>query len=157
MENKGRKYCFPLISWKKKTGETKNRIESFPLWVYFFYSFKLKGKWGGKSDEKYILHKYPHFITLIYPSHFSTIILLYNKKIIVYLYKLHFLSSYFFLQPYKKVFHPSTFSPIQPNKHEEKLNLFMLSLFILSLIFYSFTNFSFSHFFTLPTKLILNG
>ena len=47
-----------------------------------------------------------------------------NKGIIVNLYKLHFLSSYYYLQPNKRVFHPNTFSPLQPNTHEGKLNLF---------------------------------
>ena len=41
--------------------------------------------------------------------------ILINKNIIVNLYKLHFLSSHFSLQLNKKVFHPLTFSPLQPN------------------------------------------
>ena len=70
----GGKCCFSLFGWGKKIRETENRGESFLSWTHFFYSPKLGGKWGGKSDEKCILHKYPHFITLTYPSHFSTII-----------------------------------------------------------------------------------
>ena len=50
--------------------------------------------------------------------------ILYNKDIIVNLYKLHFPSSHFSLQLNKKVFHPLTFPPLQPNTHEEKPNLF---------------------------------
>ena len=70
----GGKCCFPLFGWWKKIRETENRGESFLSWAHFFYSPKLGGKWGGKSDEKCILYKYPHFIILTYPSHFSTII-----------------------------------------------------------------------------------
>ena len=40
-----------------------------------------------------------------------------NKGIIVNLYKLHFLSSYYSLQPNKRVFHPLTFPLLQPKKH----------------------------------------
>ena len=48
----------------------------------------------------------------------------YNKDIIVNLYKLHFPSSSFSLQPNKKVFYPPTFLPLQPNTYERKLNFF---------------------------------
>ena len=47
-----------------------------------------------------------------------------NKGIIVNLYKLHFSSSDFSLQPNKRVFYPSTFSPLQPNTQEGKPNIF---------------------------------
>ena len=47
-----------------------------------------------------------------------------NKGIIVNLYKLHFLSSYYSLQPNTRVFHPLTFPLLQPNTHEAKLNVF---------------------------------
>ena len=67
-----------------------------------------------------------------------------NKDIIVNLYKLHFLSSPFSLQPNKKVFHPPTLPPLQPNTHEGKPNLF-----------HPPTNFPFSHFSTPPTKWTL--
>ena len=50
--------------------------------------------------------------------------ILYNKDIIVNLYKLNFPSSHFSLQLNKKVFHHLTFPPLQPNTHEEKPNLF---------------------------------
>ena len=49
--------------------------------------------------------------------------ILYNKDIIVNLYKLHFPSFSFPLQPNKKVFHPPTFPSLQPNTHERKPNL----------------------------------
>ena len=47
-----------------------------------------------------------------------------NKGIIVNLYKLHFPSFPFSLQPNKRVFHPPTFPPLQPNTREGKLNIF---------------------------------
>ena len=50
--------------------------------------------------------------------------LLCNNGIIVNLYKLHFLSSHFSFQPNKRVFHPPTFSFLQPNTYEGKLNIF---------------------------------
>ena len=46
------------------------------------------------------------------------------KGIIVNLYKLYFSSFHFSLQPNKRVFHPPTFSPLQPNTQEGKLNIF---------------------------------
>ena len=50
--------------------------------------------------------------------------LLCNKGIIVNLYKLYFSSFHFSLQSNKRVFHPPTFPPLQPNTQEEKLNIF---------------------------------
>ena len=55
--------------------------------------------------------------------------ILYNKDIIVNLYKLHFPSFPFSFQPNKKAFHPPTFSPLQQNIHKEKLNLFYPPIF----------------------------
>ena len=75
--------------------------------------------------------------------------LLCNKGIIVNLYKLHFLSSHFSFQPYKRVIHPPTFSSLQPNTHEGKLNIFH------PLTFPSSHNFSFFHFSIKPTKRTL--
>ena len=72
--------------------------------------------------------------------------ILYNKNIIVNLYKLHFLFSSFSLQPNKNIFHPSTFSTLQPNTHEGKPNLF-----------YHFTDFPFSNFFTSPSKPLVKS
>ena len=66
-----------------------------------------------------------------------------NKGIIVNLYKLHFSSFPFSLQPNKKVFHPPTFPPLQLNTQEGKPN-----------IFYPPTNFPSSHFSTPPTRVV---
>ena len=52
-----------------------------------------------------------------------------NKGIIVNLYKLHFPSFPFSLQPHKRVFHPPTFPPLQPNTREGKLNILHSSTF----------------------------
>ena len=68
----------------------------------------------------------------------------YKKDIIVNLYKLHFPSSSFSLQPNKKVFHPPTFPPLQLNTLERKPNLLYPPTF------------PFSHFSTSPTKRTLN-
>ena len=53
----------------------------------------------------------------------------------VILYKLYFLTSHFFSQSNKRVFHPSIFLPSQPNTYKRKLNLFYLSIFLSSLNF----------------------
>ena len=76
--------------------------------------------------------------------------LLCNKGIIVNLYKLNFSSFHFSLQPSKRVFHPLTFPPLQPNIQEGKLNIFHPSPFLSS------HNFPSSHFSTSPTKQSLN-
>ena len=55
--------------------------------------------------------------------------LLYNNDIIVNLYKLHFLSFPFSLQPNKRVLYPLTFPPLQPNTQEGKPNIFYFSTF----------------------------
>ena len=47
----------------------------------------------------------------------------------VILYKLYFLSSHFSSQPNKRVFHPSTFPPSQPNTYKRKLIFSILPLF----------------------------
>ena len=52
-----------------------------------------------------------------------------NNEIIVNLYKLHFLYFLFLLQPNKKVFHPPTFPPLQPNTQDGKPNIFHSSTF----------------------------
>ena len=57
-----------------------------------------------------------------------------NKGIIVNLYKLYFPSFSFSLQPNKRVFHPPTFSSLQPNTQEGKLKIFYPPT-----IFHSFT------------------
>ena len=55
-------------------------------------------------------------LTLLHSPTLLTFPLLYNNDIIVNLYKLHFSSSPFSLQSNKKVFHPSTFPLLQPNR-----------------------------------------
>ena len=73
---------------------------------------------------------------LLYSPTPLTFPLLYNKDIIVNLYKLYFLSSLFSLQSNKKVFHPPTFTPLQPNT-QGKTKSFLSSHFsILPLIFH---------------------
>ena len=81
---------------------------------------------------------YTNIPTLLHSLTPLIISLLYNKDIIVNLCKLHFSSSHFSLQPNKKVFHPLTFPPLQPNTHEGKSNLFYSPTFPFSLlIFYA--------------------
>ena len=75
--------------------------------------------------------------------------LLCNKGIIVNLYKLHFSSFHFSLQPNKRVFHFPTFPPLQPNTQEGKLNIFHPSTFPFS------HNFPSSYFSTPSTKRTL--
>ena len=64
--------------------------------------------------------------TLIFSHLLDPLIFRYNKDIIVNLYKLHFLSSHFFLQLNKIVFHPPTFPLLQPNTRE-KIKTFLSS------------------------------
>ena len=73
-----------------------------------------------------------------------------NKGIIINLYKLHFPSFPFFLQPNKRVFHLPTFPLLQPNTQEGKPNIFYPPTFPSS------HNFSSSYFSTPPTKRTLN-
>ena len=73
---------------------------------------------------------YTNTPTLLHSPTPLTFQLLYNKNIIVNLYKLYFLSYHFSLQPNKKVFHPPTFPPLQPNTHEGKQNLFYPPIFL---------------------------
>ena len=62
-----------------------------------------------------------------------------NKGIIVNLYKLHFSSSHFSLQPNKRDFHPLTFPPLQPSTQETKPNIFYPPTFSSSHNFYHLT------------------
>ena len=50
----------------------------------------------------------------------------------VNLYQLYFSPSHFSSQPNKKVFHPSTFPPLQPNTNKGKLNFFYPPTFLYS-------------------------
>ena len=63
--------------------------------------------------------------------------ILYNKDIIVNLYKLHFPSFPFSFQPNKKAFHPPTFSPLQQNIHKGKTKSFLSSHFSILPLFQS--------------------
>ena len=45
-------------------------------------------------------------------------------RVNLFLYKLHFLSSYFSFQPNKIFFHPFTYPSFKPNTYERKLNFF---------------------------------
>ena len=87
---------------------------------------------------------YTNALTLLHSPTPLTFSLLYNKDIIINLYKLYFPSSHFSLQPSKKVLHPPIFPPLQPNTYEGKPNLF-----------YPPTNFPSSHFSTPPNKRTL--
>ena len=95
--------------------------ESFPSWAHFFYPPNLEENEEGKVMRNVF---YTNTLTLLYSPTPLTFPLLYNKDIIVNLYKLHFLFSHFSLQPNKKVFHPPTFPPLQPIIHKGKPNLF---------------------------------
>ena len=74
----------------------------------------------------------------------SIFYILYNKGIIVNLYKLHFPSFPFSLKPNKRVFHPPTFLPLQLNTQEGKPNILYT--------FPSSHNIPSSHFSSSPTK-----
>ena len=79
----------------------------------------------------------------------SIFYILCNKNIIINLYKLHFPSFPFSLQPNKRVFHLPTFPPFRPNTQEGKPNIFYPPTFPSS---YNFPSF---HFSTSPTKQTL--
>ena len=59
-----------------------------------------------------------------------TFSVLFNKDIIVNLYKFYFLSSHFSSQQNKRVFHSSTFPSLKLNTHEGKLDLFYIPIFL---------------------------
>ena len=84
----------------------------------------------------------PPLFTLTYPLTFP---LLYNKDIIVNLYKLYFPSSTFSLKSNKKFFHPSNQTHIRENQ-----------IFSIPLLFHPPTNFLSSYFSTPPIKQTLN-
>ena len=79
----------------------------------------------------------------------SIFYILCNNGIIINLYKLHFPSFPFSLQPNKRVFHLPTFPPFRPNTQEGKPNIFYPPTFPSS---YNFPSF---HFSTSPTKQTL--
>ena len=88
--------------------------------------------------------------TLLYSHTFLAFPLLYNKDIIINLYKLHFPSSHFSLQSNKKVFLPSHFYT-PPTKHTRENQIFSILP-----LFHPPINFSSSHFSIPPTKRTLN-
>ena len=90
----------------------------------------------------------PPLFTLTYSLTFP---LLYNKDIIVNLYKLHFPCSPFSLQLNKKVFHPPLFHSSNQTHMRENQIFYILPLFHPS------TNFPSSHFSTPPTKRTLKS
>ena len=88
---------------------------------------------------------YTNTPTLLHSPILLTFPLLYNKDIIINLYKLHFPSSIFSLQPNKNVFHPFIQTHIRENQ-----------IFSIPLLFHPPTNFLFSYFSTPPIKQTLN-
>ena len=98
------------------------------------------------------IKKYNSWIILYYLMSINKSIFyqLCNNGIMVNLYKLFFLSSHFSFQPNKRVFHLPNFPSLQPNTHEEKLNIFHPPTFLSS---HNFPSFYFS---TPPTKRALS-
>ena len=132
-------YC--LVEERKQERQ-KIGEKVFPPGPTFF----ILPNWEENEEGKVMRNAfYTNTPTLLHSPTPLTFPLLYNKDIIVNLYKIHFPSYYFSLQQNKKVFHPPTFPPLQLNIHEGKPNPFYLSI-----------NFSSFHFFTLPTKQILS-
>ena len=65
MENKERKIgwkmAFSIVWLRRENKEIENRGKIFLSEPTFFYPPNLGGKWGGKSAERWTLHKYPQF------------------------------------------------------------------------------------------------
>ena len=135
------KQHFPPFGSGEKTRETKNREENNLFGPTFFHPPNLGGKWGGKDVDNVI---YKNTFTLLHSPTPLTFPLLYKNDIIVNLYKLHFSSSSFSLQPNKKIFHPSNQTHMRENQ-----------IFSVFPLFHPPTNFSSFHFSTPPTKRIL--
>ena len=91
---------------------------------FFFFNKKvlgsstLKKKWKYNIPYKFLIKK------------MSTFFVLFNKDIIVNLYKFYFPSSHFSSQPNKRVFYFSTFPSCKLNTHEGKLNIFYIPIFL---------------------------
>ena len=118
--------------------------KSFPSWAHFFYPPNFEENEEGKVMRNVF---YTNTLTLLHSHTPLTFPLLYNKDIIVSLYKLHFPSFPFSLQPNKKVFHFLTFSN-QTHMRENQI-------FSILLLFHTPTNFPSCHFSTPPTKRTL--
>ena len=87
-------------------------------------TFFILPNWKKIKERKVMRNAfYTNTPTLLHSPTPLTFPLLYNNDIIVNLYKLHFPSSPFSLQPNKKVFHPSN------QTHKGKPNLFYSSTF----------------------------
>ena len=87
------------------------------------------------------MHDVVNFILFLMSTNKSISYILCNNGIIVNFYKLHFPSFPFSLQPNKRVFHPPTFPPFQPNIQEGKPNIFYPPTFPTS---HNFPSFHFS-------------
>ena len=113
--------------WLRKENRRKKKWKKvFPPRPTFF----ILSNWEENEERKVMKNAfYTNTLTLLHSPTSLTFPLLCNKNIIVNLHKLHFPSSPFSLQPNKKVFHPPTFSPLQPNTQEGKLNISILPLF----------------------------
>ena len=61
----------------EKIREIENKEENNPFEPTFFCPPNFRGKLRGKDTERCNLHKYPHFITLTYPSHFPITLVTY--------------------------------------------------------------------------------
>ena len=143
MKNRERKIGWKIAVFHCLVEERKQQRQKIGEKVFpHGPTFVILPNWEENEKGKVIRNAfYTNTPNLLYSPTPLTFPLLYNKDKIVNLYKLHFPSSPFSFQPNKKVFHPPTFAPLQPNIHEGKPNLF-----------YPPTNFPSSHFSTPPTK-----
>ena len=116
---------FHCLVQKRKQERQKIRRKIIPLGPHFFILPIWKEN-GEKKIFKIVNNViYTNTFTLLHsPNSHSISYMLYNKDMIVNLYKLHFPSSLFSFQPNKKVFHPPIFLSLQLNTHEGKPNIF---------------------------------
>ena len=112
---------FHYLIEERKQERQKIEEKVFPSRPTFFILSNCEENEEGKVMRNAF---YTNTLTLLHSLTPLTFPLLYNKDIIVNLYKLHFPSSPFSLQPNKNIFQPPSFPPLQPNTHEGKLNIF---------------------------------
>ena len=113
MENRVKNAVFHCLIEGKKKERQKIGEKVFPPEPTFF----ILPNWEENEKGKVMSNAfYTNTLTLLHSLTPLTFPLLYNKDIIVNLYKLHFPSSHFSLQLNKKVFHPPTF----PHKEDGK-------------------------------------
>ena len=112
--------AFSTVWIRRENKRDEKWEENNPFGPTLFYPPNLGGKWGGKYVDDII---YINTLTLLHSPTPLTFPLLYNKDIIVNLYKLHFSYSPFYLQSNKKVFHPPLFHPSNQTR-ERKPNIF---------------------------------